>query len=183
MSVTRSQANDLYTRALAIARSEASRGRDPRTQTNEIARRLWDTTQGTNGPNYTYTDARNATLRALRARDTASALTSDPTNAGAALARDYPLNPGIRANQPRYEYRTVVRGRGGGREFETAVVVRSNTRLSADEVATRAARSFAAIGGADNGGKYGEKVRDLGSAPQIDTFIIAASQFAPIERD
>ena len=183
MSVTRSQANDLYTRALAIARSEASRGRDPRTQTNAIARRLWDTTQGTNGPNYTYTDARNATLRALRARDTASALTSDPTNAGAALARDYPLNPGIRANQPRYEYRTVVRGRGGGREFETAVVVRSNSRLSADQVAERAAAAYVRIGGAENRGDYGERVRSLGSAPQIDTFIIGASQFAPIERD
>lgn len=183
MSATRSQANDLFTQALAMARAEASQGRDPRSQTNELATRLWGRIQGRAGAQFEYRDARNAVLRALRARDTARALTEDPTQAGAALARDYPLNPGIRANQPRYEYRTVVRGIGNGRQFETAVVVRSSTRLSADEVSERAARAFVRVGGSDNRTEYGTRVRDLGATPQIDTYIISASQFAPTERD
>lgn len=110
-------------------------------------------------------------------------MTANPTEAGAALARDYPLNPGIRANQPRYEYRTVVRGRGNGREFETAVTVRSSRRLSAQEVQDRAARAFVRVGGGDNRTEYGNRVRSLGAAPQIDTFIISASQSGPEPRD
>jgi hypothetical protein len=162
-----------------MARYRASRGTNPRDDVKEIARRLWDTTRGRFGGNYTYQDARNAALRAIRARETAAQMSADPGNRSAALARDYPLNYGIKANQPRYEYRTVVRGRGNGREFETAVTVRSNERLTAAEVAERAARGFIRIGSPDNRGNYGERVRELGLAPQIDTFIIAASQFMP----
>ena len=179
MSVTRAEANDMFTTALAMARSRASRGTNPRDDVNEMARRLWDTTRGRFGDNYTYRDARAAALRAIRARETAAQMTADPGNRSAALARDYPFNYGIKANQPRYEYRTVVRGRGNGREFETAVIVRSNERLTADQVAARAARGFLRIGSPDNRGDYGEKVRNLGLAPQIDTFIISASQFMP----
>jgi len=76
-----------------------------------------------------------------------------------------------------------VRGIGNGRQFETAVVVRSSTRLSADEVSERAARAFVRVGGSDNRTEYGTRVRDLGATPQIDTYIISASQFAPTERD
>lgn len=172
MAVTNAQAETIYNRAMELVRHHGV-GADGTSLAPEgqIASRLYREYPG--WADLTHADALNAVKRAVRGRETAWQMTNDPTNRGVALARDYTKAPWIDARRGRYEWRVVVRMSGGGNEWETIVYVRSNTRLSGDEVMDRAESDMLANRNLHR--DYKKKVAELGEEPtRVGAWIISA---------
>jgi hypothetical protein len=113
-------------------------------------------------------------MRAMRARTAGDALTNDPDNPSAVLARGHAYNPGINRRNGDYLYRTVVRGEGPDGDFEMIVDVYARDRLTGREIMDRAARAFRRGEGAYR--NYPVQVAALGPAPEINVWILFASR-------
>lgn len=133
-----------------------------------IAQQVWQRHRGTG--EITYSNARNAVLRVMRAQQVGDALRGESEGVRAPLARDYPNDPTINRSRGNYRYRSVVRGEGAGQRFEMIVDVYSRQRLSEAEIIRRSERSFMRGEGAHN--EYRNRVSELGPAPTIQTFVL-----------
>lgn len=173
MATTRAEADALfsyalpYVRAAGVAADGQSRADDA-----EVARLVWQRFRGTG--DIVYGDALAATKRAVRAREGGAALTTDPNNPGAWLAKAYAEKPVIDRRRGRYEYRVVVRAEGQGARFETMLVVYSRDRLSGADVMSRAQRTFQQSTAAQP--QYRTRVASVGQEPTFNFWIVSATR-------
>lgn len=145
MSMTRYEAELIYTRALARARVQWALAQQAGQvlDANVIARDMRD--RVTVPASVTYRDLQTAARRAIRAVEFAHSLRANPGSTG--LANDVPYNYAIRSQESRYQYRvvvnTVTNGRldTGGQMFKFG----AGARLTHQEAVDRAIKMALAL--------------------------------------
>lgn len=173
MAVTRTQWEALFNHAWGLARGARTKeGTYYRDDPAALAQRVWESAP--KDGDVTFQTARGAAVQAIKAIEAARALDTNRADRGAALAGDYGLNRGIDRRRGNYEYRVIVRGSGKGNQFETIVFVRSDGRLSGADIIEQAERQFVRNEGLHR--NYGKRIKDLGAAPKVDSFIMSASR-------
>jgi hypothetical protein len=145
---------------------------ESRVDVNELSRQLWE--RWNDRPGIVYADARNAVMRAARARELGHRLETNPDGGPNQLAKNYPENPGINRQFGDYQYRVVVRLVGNGQDFETLVTINARDRLDGSEIIARANRIVT-----DPNrilAEYRRKMQAVGDAPRSEAWIVSASR-------
>lgn len=169
---TRSQAEYLFNLAWHAARGGRNQqGVALRDDPKALADHIWRTAK--NDPQYTYQAARGAAVQAARALANAEAMRNDPLNRQAVLNADMARNPGIDRRRGQYEYRVIATGRQGTLEFETLVFVRSNVKLTHQEVIDRANQAFRRAEGPLQ--QYRARINALGANYKPQAYLMGVS--------
>lgn len=174
MAVNNLEAEMAFTHAWGLVRNL---GMHPGTNVsqadpNAVASAVWRRLQNT--PGAVYADARTAALRAIRARELASAIQANPQITRGLTADQYPNAPWINRRNAEYQYRVAVRLSSGTAHTEIMVHVRARSRLTGDEIMARAERSARRGEGAY--ADYQTEIRRVGTNPTVQLFILSAER-------
>ena len=166
MALNAAERQQVYRSALAMARALG-----PNADPNEIARSVKSRSESYRSESFFafLNIARSAVNTANMGRE----LSSNPDYRPAAA--DLPIDPTIRGNMRRFQYRVVVNATNPDtlETFETAFNIRSSTSLTAQELAEQAIRAFQRN---QLERDYRARIQQIGDQAAYEVFVVGAGR-------